>query len=331
MRKIHVFNPESDYALAAGREYYTPPSQVVELRKNLSLIPAVYASEGDIILLLDQGLDFGSLAGYDSVEAKGLTIVDREGLHSLLDGDEVFIAEPWGWNYTIRQQLSDYSDIIINYPTIEHIDRLRELSHRRTTIDFLRHMSPVLDTEIQLPKEMTDPEECVKAFCHNNYLFFKAPWSSSGRGILSTEGLDEKRITPWVTGIIRRQGSVIMEKGYRRRLDFATEWMCTNGKATFLGYSIFRVSHRGRYQGNIEGSNEELEEKIRRVSGKWNRHYLDYQRDAIEVLIAPDYDGPLGIDMLITDEGNIHPCVEINLRHTMGMLSHLDRYYNNTI
>ena len=90
-----MFNPESDYALAAGREYYTPPSQVVELRKNLSLIPAVYASEGDIILLLDRGLDFGSLAGYDSVEAKGLTIVDREGLHSLLDGDEVFIAELW--------------------------------------------------------------------------------------------------------------------------------------------------------------------------------------------------------------------------------------------
>ncbi len=328
MRKIHIFNPESDYALAAGREYYTPPGQVVELRRRLSLTPAVYASPGDIILLLDRDLDIDSLDGRSIALTKHLTIITRDFLATNLDKREKFVAEPWGWNYTIRQQLSDVSDRIINYPSLERIERLRELSHRRTTIDFLRHISPLLAPEIQLPMEMTEPQECVDAFRQNNYLFFKAPWSSSGRGVLSTEGLDETRITPWLTGIIRRQGSVIMEKGYRRLLDFATEWFCTEGKVDFLGFSIFEVSKQGRYQGNVEGSNEELEEKIRRVSSKWDRRYLDLQREAIELLIAPEYDGPLGIDMLITDEGNIHPCVEINLRHTMGMLRHLDRYYN---
>ncbi|MGN0237909.1 MAG: hypothetical protein ACI4AK_07500 [Lepagella sp.] len=328
MRKLHIFNPESDYALASGRGYYTPPGQVVELRQRLSLTPAAYASPGDIILLLDRKLDIASLDGYCLAQTKHLSIITRDCLATILDNSEKFIAEPWGWNYTVRQQLSDFSDNIINFPSLEHIDRLRELSHRRTTIDFLRLMSPLLDSEIRLPMEISEPQDCVDAFRQNDYLFFKAPWSSSGRGILSTEGLDETRITPWVTGIIRRQGSVIMEKGYRRRLDFATEWFCTAGKVDFIGFSIFEVSQRGRYRGNVEGSNEKLEEKIRRVSSKWDRRYLDLQRAAIELLIAPYYDGPLGIDMLITEDGNIHPCVEINLRHTMGMLRHLDRYYN---
>ena len=37
--------------------------------------------------------------------------------------------------------------------------------------------------------------------------------------------------------------------------------------------------------------------------------------------MAPFYDGPLGIDMLVTSERNIHPCVEINLRDTMGRVA----------
>ena len=31
------------------------------------------------------------------------------------------------------------------------------------------------------------------------------------------------------------------------------------------------------------------------------------------------YVGPVGIDMLADKDGRVNPCVEINLRHTMGM------------
>ena len=36
-----------------------------------------------------------------------------------------------------------------------------------------------------------------------------------------------------------------------------------------------------------------------------------------EQLRLPGYVGPFGIDMMVTKEG-LHPCVEINLRRTMG-------------
>ena len=46
---------------------------------------------------------------------------------------------------------------------------------------------------------------------------------------------------------------------------------------------------------------------------------IELQRDAIAEVVAPGYSGPLGIDMLATGDGRINPCVEMNLRMTMGM------------
>jgi hypothetical protein len=38
----------------------------------------------------------------------------------------------------------------------------------------------------------------------------------------------------------------------------------------------------------------------------------------ISHLDLSDYEGPFGIDMMICDGSLLHPCVEINLRRTMG-------------
>ena len=46
---------------------------------------------------------------------------------------------------------------------------------------------------------------------------------------------------------------------------------------------------------------------------------------ALDAIIAPHYDGPLGIDMMLyrDEHGEIalNPCVEVNLRMTMGMIT----------
>lgn len=45
----------------------------------------------------------------------------------------------------------------------------------------------------------------------------------------------------------------------------------------------------------------------------------------INDLVAPHYDGPLGIDMMLYRDENgkiaLNPCVEVNLRMTMGMVT----------
>ena len=40
--------------------------------------------------------------------------------------------------------------------------------------------------------------------------------------------------------------------------------------------------------------------------------------------MAPWYEGPVGVDMLVTSDGNLHPCIEINWRMTMGMVAVLE-------
>ena len=47
---------------------------------------------------------------------------------------------------------------------------------------------------------------------------------------------------------------------------------------------------------------------------------INTQRSALQSVIGDKYNGPLGIDMMVCQEGDIHPSVEINLRHTMGSI-----------
>ena len=125
----------------------------------------------------------------------------------------------------------------------------------------------------------------------------------------------------WAHGVIRRQWSIIAEPSWNKRLDFATEWTIRSGKPEFLGYSIFEASSRGKYHGNVEDSQENLLKRIQKAAPSFGEDIIEAQKMALATHIAPFYEGPLGIDMLSDNEGNINSCVEINLRLTMGHLS----------
>lgn len=324
--RLHIFNPDTDYALANGGQWYTPPSSVVELRKSHALLPALYATPHvDAILLLDTpSTPVESLLHYDIAISKGLRIFTMRDLaKSSLHIDSMRV-EPWGWNHAMRRFVVNKIGNTPGLPTTEAMDRLRELSHRRTTIAFMQWIKDnrdILAPEIMLPEEVFDTSRAMEAYGKERRLFFKTPWSSSGRGILLTDDLEPRHVEPWVRGIIERQGSVMMEKAYEKKLDFASEWRCSDGNVEFLGWSVFETSRRGKYHGQIGGSQTELRKIIDGSTDINPDSIIEAQHGALESLIASDYDGPLGIDMLTTAEGAINPCVEINLRHTMGMLN----------
>lgn len=322
MPNLHIFNPDTDYALASDRRYYTPPAYVTALRKRLALLPALYAREGDSILLLDSpDIPLTSLEYYDICRDKSIDIVSLCDCHDGISSGLELTAEPWGWNRNIRQILCDNFPRLKGIPDKDAIGRLRNLSHRRTTIEFLTYLKESLPNEIEIPVEINNPEVAMQAYRENRSRFFKAPWSSSGRGIILTDDLEPKHVEPWIRGIIRRQGSVMMEKAYWRSLDFATEWRCDRGSVSFLGYSVFETSRRGKYHSNERGSQEDLIGIIRNSCDSDPEEMTELQKRAIEKIIAPKYDGYLGVDMLATHSGAINPCVEINLRHTMGMIN----------
>lgn len=230
---------------------------------------------------------------------------------------------PWGWDPAICHEISEkFPHLSSRLSSPSQLEEIRRLSHRRLTIDFNRMIAYQIksfDSEIIIPCEVKNVEEAMALYDSHPDCFFKAPWSSSGRGVMQCLDLErDKHIKPWVHGVIRHQGSVMWEKAADKALDFATEWMIEEGEVKFLGLSVFNASGRGKYHGNMVASDSFKTTYIEKSTPLLSTNLIEAQRKAIQTLIAPYYSGPVGVDMLADKDGKIRPCVEVNLRYTMG-------------
>ena len=353
MVEIHIFNPETDYALAAGRSIYNAPRRIVDFRKRMCLFPATYAADGDWIVIDDDASDLDP-THLEIAKEKNLQILPLSALADRLSTTAPsqltpHSLRPWGWNHTLLAQLTKAGVAEKFLKTDAWIDRLRELSHRRTAIVMQQRLSELLpDIDVAIAREFTSADEALdvldnhqpspithhpsafsqqpsptshqpSATSHQPSAYFKLPWSSSGRGVILSSTLSPEKLRQWIEGGIRKQGSVIGERAFNRKGDFATEWEIKDGRAEFLGLSVFRTTAEGRYVGNIMEPQESLWERIAVMTPDWSQRIIEAQRTALEETIAPDYSGPAGIDMLADTDRRLNPCVEVNLRQTMGM------------
>lgn len=297
MPSLHIFNADHDYALGSGSISYTPPRQVYDMMHRLAGLPTLWAEDADCIAAPD---------------AKSLAAIDWLKIDSI---------KPWGWNLPLRRLLLRAGAPALLLPSEADIATLRDLSHRRTSILLNRHLQTSgingIDSD-SMPRELTDADECMKILADVPQSYFKAPWSSSGRGVLRCDGMALPDVRRWIEGIIRRQGSVMHETEATRRLDCASLWVCSEGEARYLGLSIFHTSFRGKYHGNICAPQSMLEERFAEVCDVPLHSILKAQKKALSEIIAPHYSGPAGIDMIVTDTRLLRPCIEINLRTTMG-------------
>ena len=93
------------------------------------------------------------------------------------------------------------------------------------------------------------------------------------------------------------------------------EFSVTDSCIRYEGLSLF-TTHNGAYTGNVIAT-----ESVKRqaLSRYLSLDLLDSVCDAIvSHLDLSGYEGPFGIDMMVVKGGLLHPCVEINLRRTMG-------------
>lgn len=311
---LHIFNPEHDIALAANLANFTAPHAGRQLRADLDFLPALWAQKGDKILV--ENTEHAAKHWRRLVSR----LVPNKETSCFSHGNELFLpweqtvsakgttrVEPWGWDIALKAQLKRKGTADSLLPSDAALEHIRQLSHRRTSARLL----PLLQMEGTVGEayECTTEAQVEALMQRYGQVVTKAPWSSSGRGVRFDCKME------WVSHIIQRQGSVMVEPFYRKMKDFGMEFSVSDGIIRYEGLSLFHT-HHGAYTGNIIAA-----ECVKRqaLSRYISLDLLDSVRDlVIANLDLSGYEGPFGIDMMIVKGGLLHPCVEINLRRTMG-------------
>ena len=155
--------------------------------------------------------------------------------------------------------------------------------------------------------------------------YLKMPWSGSGKGIYRViDPTGDKHVLRWIEGALKRQGSLLCEVGFDKLQDFAIECVCRNGSTQLTGYSVFDSDFHSQFGTGIVAPMEALHEMLLDLYPDLDTVVAEVLK-AMDSIIAPCYNGPLGIDMMLfrNNKGiiDLDPCVEVNLRMTMGMIT----------
>lgn len=278
-----LFNPSNDMALAANVRQYLPPKRIQQMEADLADLAQVW--------------------------------------------DGTLFAGPWGWSLATKQRYRRMGIADDLLPSDEWIAELRRLSSREFACRYIRRLLDELNDTRLLGHEMQWCERFDPALLSSFPLIFKLPWSSSGRGVMVAQ--TPSQLSRLSAQLSAPTGFLIDRFHTDKVLDFAMEFFIhPDATVQFLGYSVFQASQRGTYGFNYVESQDEL---LRRIIG--DRDGDDGQFRQIEELLdrliayhqehlaQTAYRGPLGIDMLMTADGRIHPCLEINFRMNMGILA----------
>jgi hypothetical protein len=258
-------------------------------------------------------------------------------------------VEPFGWSLdTIAQfERAGVPEALLQRKRSE-MERHRNLSHRRSALKLLQYLDKhCFGADRQglcagnhgfdagrhdlgddsrrrgLPVEARSLAEVEAAVGEWGEAYVKSPWSSSGRGVFPTTRETLAVSADRIQGIIKRQGSVMVEPLLPKLQDFAILF----DRGEFAGYSLFFNSTATNYAGNFVASDARILEKL----SQWiPAAEVEALRKAVaaglaEVLGDEFFNGKLGVDMMVcgtaTETPWIAPCVEINLRATMGFVA----------
>ena len=301
---LHIFNPGHDEALAAHTPYYTDTKAAKMLTSHLWNLPNLWKGADDLVLSLDE-IKKGGVAWENVTEIR-----------------------PWGWDAALCKCLQRGGAPERLLPEPEQLEKIRALSSRKSAVTLLSRLPhDGMCRNCWCESEET-VRECLEDFGRS---VVKSPWSCSGRGVFGINGVPTEAQWSRIRKIISSQGAVEIEPYYHRIEDAALIFECgKDGRITYLGLSRFLTNENGDYLGNLVSPDFFGRTTLREFD---LAPLIDSLRLELETLLSGCYSGVLGVDiMVIRKEGAaetgdsadnclIHPCIELNLRPTMGWVA----------
>ncbi|PXV64465.1 hypothetical protein CLV62_110109 [Dysgonomonas alginatilytica] len=323
--QLYYFNPGHEGAVLTLSPYYTAPANMVNLQYDLAYLAAWYADAEDYVLVQSElPLDFEEYLSKNLRPLPKGIISDK--MNRSLTEIHLWGVSPQSINYF--EKINSKYHLHFNLPQWK--DELRTLSSRETAKECLRELCneiSAISTDI-IPNFYSSLNEIEDIVKNEDYQFLaKAPYSSSGRGLLwlPVRGLTqtERQI---LQGILNKQEIVSIEKALNKELDFAMEFILDNDDIRFEGYSLFETNSKGGYLGNYIGKQENI---ISKICEYINIQLLEEVKSSLlEILIDKFnnfYSGCIGVDMMVYEDKDgtykLHPCIEINVRDNMGLLA----------
>lgn len=279
--RLLVLNASHEEALAAHSPYYTPSRAARQTETRLIAMARQARLPDTLVLDADTKVDWNVISH----------------------------IEVWGWDMQVRQRLRRLGAPEHLLPTDDFLETLRHLSSRRTAVALLPLLRSDVPETFGESRFLQSVAEAEKFLQSAKKAVFKAQWSCSGRGLLfATETLtaaQQNRVQRWVA----RDGGFTAEPFYTHEYNFAFELHYDASGLRLERINTFMTNQRGQYLRNLPNSLSAANPVLQNILHSLQRH--------LPPLLGCNYAGPLGIDMMWND-GKVHPCVEINLRNTMG-------------
>jgi hypothetical protein len=332
---IFYFNPTCELAVANGSFSYMPPLLLQEMERDLATLPFVFATKTDFVLtddapseefkqqLIEAGFELPAFCSLAELES--------------LPPDSFNAIYPWGWSpaahFKLRNLKEKCGEEFKASPGFNWTNRHKTLFERSTSLDFLMDLLDKYPHDGFIDRSMigvrvSDTEEIESLLLKNRALVLKAPLSSSGRGIqiIRKEVLNNSN-KQWISGVLKQQNYLIAEPFLDKLIDFSFQFNFKKSGIDYLGTSFFETNTNGQYQATLIRPDlkqmlagielQKLETRINSIGTS----ILEALRNSAYAKLHRGY---LGVDAMIFNHQNqirIQPCIEINCRMNMGILS----------
>ncbi|ADV45040.1 hypothetical protein [Bacteroides helcogenes] len=321
--KLYVFNPDADMALGNNEENYMPPATVRLMTEDLALLPVWYASPGSAVLAAS-ACNAAYLEEMKCLFPLSVELVTEPELTERPDAQ----VSPWGWNPALRKRLQRAGLPERKLPEKDELETWRRLSSREKAMEVMGVFASLRKDEYCGSSYRLSCLSACREFVEgHDACVLKAPWSGSGKGLNWCKGVFTQSVGGWCERVIREQGFVSGEPVCHKVEDFAMEFLSDgHGRVSFAGYSLFSTNKSGAYSGNVLMASEEIG---RRIAGYVSPYALADIRERLCGMLSDIYGaayaGCIGVDMMVCllPDGRyaVHPCVEINMRMNMGVVS----------
>lgn len=335
--RLFYFNPTNEMAIANGQVSYMPPRHLHHFEMDLAALPWILSTKDDFILVKKK--EGNSLEHLTPYGWELPTMISAPEDLPEQARDKLWFS-PWGWSPAVYRHFREFIPLAhpswISHPFAQWRKTLTELLSRDTGYQLLQSISEIKKEDSlsyslislpQLPLEIMKEENLPDILKkHSPPLIIKTPFSASGRGLFrirSTGDAPEK--SPWVKGMLKRQGKVYVERMLNKIQDISFQFHLCEDKISFLGYNYFYADPSGQFAGCAIGKpdvDSTLFRDENRIKEAIQQATVLLKKGLKKINLHKKYTGPAGIDGIFfeNEQGalRLQPCLEINMRYNMG-------------